>query len=96
LNPVSFQMLNAPDKQNRSIGFIAQEVQKLFPQTVLIRKDDNPASKTLRDLHTLDYGSLNVVSIKAIQEQQVQIARLKQEQAELLNELIELESKIKK
>jgi hypothetical protein len=53
------------------LGFLAQEVEPLFPELVF-RGTDNPA----QDFLTMDYAGFGVIAIKAIQEQQEQIERL--------------------
>ncbi|MDX2284423.1 MAG: tail fiber domain-containing protein, partial [Bacteroidia bacterium] len=57
-------------------GFLAQDLEKLFPQFVFFGGDDQ---KT----YTVDYAGMSVVALKAIQEQQTQIEALQQEVAEL-------------
>jgi len=67
LRPVSYRWKEGTDDREHS-GFIAQEVQDVFPNAVRV------GSKTGAML-TLDYSSLIPVAIKAIQQQQVVIAR---------------------
>lgn len=66
----------------RSIGFIAQEVEKLFPELVSYNKQD--------DLYGVNYAGFSVVAIKAIQEQQELIQRVQKENRDLQNELVEI------
>jgi len=58
------------DKENKveKIGVIAQELKEIFPS--LVEYD------TLADLYTVNYASLSVVALKALQEQQAQIKAL--------------------
>ena len=59
------------DSTNREyIGFIAQDVAKLFPELVYHTID--PAQNT--DVYTMDYSGFGVLAIKGIQEQQEIIA----------------------
>jgi len=58
---------NNPEKME-SIGFIAQDVQQLFPELVHSATNENQ-----QDLLTLDYSGFGVLAIKAIQEQQAVI-----------------------
>lgn len=53
-------------------GFIAQEVEKLFPSLVFTG-GDNPA----RPVYTMDYAGFGILAIKAIQEQQTIIDQQK-------------------
>ena len=71
LNPVSFTLKSDKDKKER-IGFIAQEVEELFPQYVTVSiGDDNEETRYL------DYSQMVSVLCKAIQEQQQEIKELK-------------------
>lgn len=66
-------------KQGRDIGFIAQDVDKLFPEIATNPQDEK------KDLWAIDYSKLTVVLTKAMQEQQQQIEQ-QQKQIELLME----------
>jgi len=85
LEPVSYQMKDAAPDQKKSLGFIAQDVQKYFPEVVTIYHDANTMYDTISDLHMMDYGAMSVVAIKAIQEQQKLIEQL-QEEVKVLKE----------
>ncbi len=65
LRPVTFNWIDKTKDQSQNLGFIAQEVQKVFPQFVHPLPDGYLG---------LDYAALVVPAIKAIQQQQVQIA----------------------
>lgn len=65
-------------------GFLAQEVEKIFPELVF-RGSDNPA----QDYYTMDYSGFGVIAIKAIQEQQKIIEKQKSE-IEVLKREIDL------
>ena len=60
------------------IGFIAQEMNVVFPEFVSYDKDN--------DIYSLNYAGLSVIAIKAIQEQQKIIEELK---AQLASEKME-------
>jgi hypothetical protein len=47
-------------------GFLAQDLEKLFPQFVFFGGDD-------QKVYTVDYAGMSVIALKAIQEQQAQI-----------------------
>lgn len=64
-------------------GFIAQEVEKIFPELVF-KGSDNPA----QDFYTMDYSGFGVIAIKAIQEQQ-QIIQQQKNEIDLLKKEIE-------
>lgn len=69
------------------IGFIAQEVYKLFPEAV------HKPGNELNELWGIDYSKLTVVLTKAIQEQQTMIDKQRQEIEELKQEVEELKKK---
>jgi hypothetical protein len=61
---------NKPDAP-LSYGFIAQEVEKIFPDFVTTKGSD--------EMKAIGYQNFSVIAIKAIQEQQQQIDLLKTE-----------------
>ena len=78
LNPVLDKVLaletksysyKADTTKKQSIGVIAQEVQKLFPEVVHYSEVD--------DTYGVDYSAFGVIAVKAIQEQQAEIKDLK-------------------
>ena len=77
LRPSTYRFKNASDPSARSVGFIAQEVEPLFPE--LVSEKDG--------LKGLNYSGLSVVAIKAIQELhtlvQAQQERLQRQEAEI-------------
>jgi hypothetical protein len=88
LSPVSYEFINQTT-DNRSIGFIAQDIQKYYPQ--LVHKV--PYEKR-DDIYGIEYMGFSVLAIKAIQEQQQQIESLKSENTQLKQDLKNLESKL--
>lgn len=70
LRPVTYEMKDAPAQQQKTIGFIAQEVKKIFPDIVSTLPDTTSGYKDIKDLHAINYSSFGVLAIKAIQEQQ--------------------------
>ena len=75
----------------RSYGFIAQEVEKLFPDFVFSSENG---------MKGIAYSNFSVIAVKAIQEQQQliedqkqKIGRLEQQMQEVLKELSEMRSK---
>ena len=61
LAPATYRLNHAKANTQKTIGFIAQDVQKLFPE--LVKNNENE----MLGLHYADFG---VLAIKAIQEQQ--------------------------
>ena len=72
------------------IGFIAQDVEKLFPQ--LVKKPSNDIGE--ESPYMLDYSGFGTIAIKAIQEQQTEIETLKQQLQEQKAELLGLRNLI--
>ena len=71
LNPVRFTLKSDISKKKR-IGFIAQEVEDVFPEYVTVSVD-NEGEET----RYLDYSQMVSILCKAIQEQQKEIEELK-------------------
>lgn len=74
-------------KEGRDIGFIAQDVDKVFPEIAT-----NPVDEK-KDLWAIDYSKLTVVLTKAMQEQQQQIEKQQQQIDMLMREIQKLKEK---
>lgn len=73
LEPVKYRYISNSADSKRSVGFIAQNVQKVFPELA-----------STKDGHMgVSYGQFSVVAIKAIQEQQAIIENLQNEITEI-------------
>jgi hypothetical protein len=68
LEPVEFQW---KQDKTKDIGFIAEEVKKVFPNLVSYEEDG--------EIHGVQYSKLTTVLVKALQQQQEQIEELKKE-----------------
>jgi len=86
LEPSTYKYLGNESAEQKSIGFIAQDVQKLFPELVSEIKDERSGS-----ILTLNYSGFSVLAIKAIQEQQEVIEGQAQKIQELEDRLAKLE-----
>jgi len=76
LRPVDFSWKSTSADQGRHSGLIAQEVQKVIPDLVKIRRSPTVhASPDLQDTLAVDYIGIIPVMIKAIQEQEEVIRR---------------------
>ncbi|GIV34020.1 MAG: hypothetical protein KatS3mg031_1555 [Chitinophagales bacterium] len=75
---------------NRDMGFIAQDVYKLFPEIVSRPEDET------RDSWAMDYARLTVVLTKAIQEQQRLLEEEKNAHNKTQAELAELKKEVEK
>jgi len=80
LNVYDFYYVSQESKGNKTRGFIAQEVEDIFPDLVSVSDEG---------YKLISYSNFSVVAIKAIQEQQGEIELLKQ-QIELMKQEIEL------
>ncbi len=70
LKPVSYHYTHMKNEDKKTIGFIAQEVEQIFPELVRTAEDGTKA---------LSYSDFSIIAIKAIQEQQKQIEALQNE-----------------
>lgn len=73
IRSVTYEHSSAPEK--KMIGFIAQELQEVFPTAV----SGNPTDDPLENPMGVDYGKLTPLLVRAIQEQQVQIEKLEEQ-----------------
>jgi len=62
----SYNYSDSKDYDRRALGFMAQDVQLIFPELVYQRYDRD----ITKPLLTMDYSDFGVIAIKAIQEQQ--------------------------
>jgi len=87
LKVVEYFFIKDTKPKNKSVGLIAQDVEKIFPS--LVNKPENKD-----DLYTMNYSGFGVLAIKAIQEQQTQ---LKEQDGKIDNQnqkIIKLEKQI--
>jgi hypothetical protein len=98
LQPKTYQYTASIDANRQSYGFLAQDVEKLFPDFVFSGEDG---------IKGIAYSNFSVIAIKAIQEQQQvideqkgineeqkqKINQLEQQMQEVLRALIELRAK---
>jgi hypothetical protein len=88
LEPVTYMMKDAVQGQGRSMGFLAQNVQTLFPALVSEGMNDTPG------LLGLNYGGFGVLAVKGIQEEQKQIDGLDKDLAEIDKRIQAIEKKL--
>ncbi|MFD2540767.1 tail fiber domain-containing protein [Lacinutrix gracilariae] len=79
LRPTTY-VYKSDESRKQALGFIAQEVQEIFPEVVHYSEAD--------DLYGIDYGGFSVIAIKAIQEQQT-IIEYQQKQIDELKILVQ-------
>ncbi|MEP7142474.1 MAG: tail fiber domain-containing protein [Ferruginibacter sp.] len=85
LKASAYEYINNNPAQRQSIGFIAQDIENIFPQLVYHNSDEKNSGEML----TLDYSGFGVLAIKGVQEQQEMIER-HQKQIDELKRQIEL------
>ncbi len=89
LQPVYYRYRHEGSDAKRSIGFLAQEVEALFPELVI----QTPAADGQTYL-AVNYAGFSVLAIKAIQEQQAEIQALRQQNEQLEKRLNALEARM--
>lgn len=83
LRPVEYNMKSESSDNQKSIGFIAQEVNALFPELITIIQDTTLGYPDIPDLHMMKYDAVGPIAIKAIQEQQEKVKKLQDQNAAL-------------
>ncbi len=86
LDPVQYYFTTEKNPTTKSLGFIAQDIQPVFPSLVKYSKED--------DRYSLDYSGFSVLAIKAIQEQNEVITEQKSEIEKLKGELDALKGQV--
>ncbi|MBK7937668.1 MAG: tail fiber domain-containing protein, partial [Lewinellaceae bacterium] len=92
LQAVSYHYNVEDESAKRTLGFLAQDVQGLFPELV----GESPVRNGQGGYLSLDYTGFGILAIKAIQEQQQQIDALKSENVSLQQQLESLEKRVLK
>lgn len=73
LQPRKYNMKEELNTAEKHYGFIAQELEKIFPELVSVTPDDGDG---ITDLRMVSYTELIPILVKAVQEQQKQIEEL--------------------
>jgi hypothetical protein len=94
LSAVEFEMKFKNPGHKKSIGFIAQEVKKIFPELVTISSHTVSDGVTIADFHSLNYHSFTMLAVKATQEEQALIINLQNRQSEITGRLEQVEKKL--
>ena len=88
LKPVTYRLQHADENSKKTFGFLAQDVQEHFPELVYQSEED---------WYSLHYSDFGILAVKAIQEQQSEIEKLKKENVVLyqkINKINDLEKQI--
>ena len=94
LQPVNYEMIHNNPAHRQRIGFLAQNVKKIFPELVSV-VIDSASHRDFTDLHMVNYSGFGVLAIKAIQEQQVIIDKQKQAIESMQQQLEEIKQTLK-
>ncbi len=89
LQPVYYRYRHENADAKRSVGFVAQDVELLFPE--LVTQNPMPDGNTYLGVN---YAGFSVLAIKAIQEQQEEIQALRQKNEQLEKRLNALEARL--
>jgi hypothetical protein len=73
LQPKKYNMMEEVNTADKHYGFIAQDLEKIFPELVSVTPNDGDG---IEDLRMVSYTELIPILVKAIQEQQKQIEEL--------------------
>ncbi len=92
LQPATYRYKAEKETAPRSMGFIAQDVQALFPELVT----RNPVRDGKGGYLAVNYAGFGVLAVKSIQEQQVQIEVLKKENEALRSKTESLEARLQR
>jgi len=95
LKPVTYQLKYNNPAHRLSWGFIAQDVQRIFPQMVTVTSREVNKDVTIPDFNALDYNDFKVIAVKGVQEEQLLIERQQQLQHNITKRLDALEKKLK-
>ncbi|MBC7774383.1 MAG: tail fiber domain-containing protein, partial [Phycisphaerae bacterium] len=90
LKAVSYRYTAEQANAKHSLGFLAQDVQAVFPE--LVGQSIDRFGK--KGYLSVNYGGFGVLAVKAIQEQQAEIEGLKKENADLRNKTESLEARL--
>jgi hypothetical protein len=88
LSPYKYHYLDSDSKTPLSVGFMAQDLEKIYPEAV-----HKIVDKEGKEIYTVDYQTMSVLAIKGIQEQQQIINTQQKTIDELLKRVEKLEQK---
>ena len=88
LQPKRYRFLEQPSDAPETLGFLAQDVARLFPE--LVRQEGDGGAS----IYTMDYSGFGILAIKAIQEQQQLIEQQQKTIDQLLQRIEALEKAI--
>jgi len=90
LKPVTYRYNDEEGSAKPTLGFLAQDVEPLFPNLVLRQRTRDNSG----DYLSLNYAGFGILAIKSIQEQQVELEKLKKENEDLRKRLEKIEARL--
>lgn len=94
LQPVTYELTYNNPAHRLSWGFIAQDVQKIFPEMITVTSREVAKGVTIPDFHALDYSDFKVLAVKGLQEEQLLIESEQRLQLQVGKRLVALENKL--
>ena len=92
LQPMTYRYKAENEAAKPSLGFLAQDVQKVFPELV----GEAPSRDGKSSFLSLNYAGFGVLAVKAVQEQQVEVENLRREKQDLQQKVESLETRLKR
>jgi hypothetical protein len=92
LAPVEYEMKDNNPAGKTTIGFIAQNVQKLFPELVTVTTNTPHGYAGINELYGINYNGFRILAIEALQEQQEKIGKMQQRNTELKKRIAAVEA----
>lgn len=77
LKPTEYYYKSNNTKEEKSVGFIAQDVKEIFP--ILVEKQESGEG-----FYSINYSAISVLNLKALQEQQLELNKIEKEIKEKL------------
>jgi len=96
LQPMEYEMNDFNSNHEKTFGFIAQDINQLYPEFVRVMHVGVDSVNRIPDLYSLNYAGFDVLAIKALQEQYAQLKTLEDKNVSLLQRLEALEKKADK
>lgn len=94
LQPKIYEMKDFNENHQKTFGFIAQDIEQLYPEFVRVKHITVDSVNRIPDLYSMNYDGFDIIAIKALQEQYDQIKTLQKKNKELMDRLRSLEKKL--
>lgn len=91
INAVTYRFNQQTADEKPSLGFVAQDVQAVFPELVTENTRRDGSEKFL----AVNYAGFGVLAVKAVQEQQAQLEKLRTENSQLRAQMEAIEARLR-